>query len=290
MGVVTHSIIVILLIELGLWGMWQAANADIGPVFLLYLLPSLLAMVMVPILAYRAYALYGAFYILEREGIRLRWGLRIEEIPMDVVEWVHPADDLEPAVPLPFFRLPGSVLGVRKLPGEGEVEFMASTSRELLIIATPGRAYAVSPGDRASFLEVYQQLAELGSITPLPARSIHPTFLINRVWSTPAARALILTGFLLGVILLALVLFSIPSRAQFHLGFLPSGEPGDLVPAVRLMLLPVLSWFFYLIDFFLGLFFFRDEKSHYLAYLVWFTGALTPLLFLVGLYFILRSG
>jgi hypothetical protein len=290
LGLAIHGFIISLLVLLGVWGLWQAANADIGPVFLLYLLPALLGVVLVPILTYRAYALYGAYYVLERGGIRLRWGLRIEHIPMDVVEWIHPANDLEPAVPLPFFRLPGGVLGTRKLPAGGEVEFMASTSRDLLVIATPSRAYAVSPADRESYLAAYQSLAELGTITPLATRSVHPTFLVNRVWTSRLARSLLLIGFIAGFALLALVVLSIPTRSQVFLGFRPTGEPGDPIPAVRLMLLPVLSWSFYLINLFTGFFFYRNEESHYLAYMVWVIGALMPLLFLVGVIFILQSG
>ena len=119
---------------------------------------------------------------------------------------------------------------------------------------------------------------------------MHPTFLVNRVWTSRLARSLLLIGFIAGFALLALVVLSIPARAQVVLGFRPTGEPGDPIPAVRLMLLPVLSWSFYLINLFLGLFFYRNEESHYLAYMVWVIGALMPLLFLVGVIFILQSG
>ena len=289
LGLAIHSLIVILLIMLGVWGLWQAVNADISPVFLLYLLPALLGGVLVPILTYRVYALYGAYYELERGGIRLRWGLRIEHIPMDFVEWIHPANDLDPAVPLPFLRLPGGVLGTRNLPAGGEVEFMASTARDLLVIATPNRAYAVSPADRESFLAAYQSLAELGTITPIATRSVHPTFLVNRIWTSRLARSLLLIGFIAGIALLALVVISIPSHDQFFMGFRPTGEPGDPVQAVRLMLLPVLSWFFYMFNLFLGIFFYRNDGSHFLAYMMWTVGALMPLLFLVGVIFILQS-
>jgi hypothetical protein len=82
---------------------------------------------------------------------------------------------------------------------------------------------------------------------------------------------------------------SVPSRTSIHLGFQPDGSPGDVVPAVRLFLLPILNSFFLLIDLFLGLFLFRSEDSRVLAYLLWAGGILTPVLFLVGVFFILQA-
>lgn len=62
----------------------------VGPVFLRYLLLAGLCLLPLPLLVYRFRALQRAHYILERDGIRLRWGLRAEDIPMDQVDWVHP--------------------------------------------------------------------------------------------------------------------------------------------------------------------------------------------------------
>ncbi len=290
-GLLFNGFLVVVLILAGVWGLWQAAQASIGPVFLLYLLPALLAVAAVPFLLYRALALFGAYYVLKQDGISIRWGLRVEDIPMEFVEWIHPADDLEPQVPLPYFRWPGSVLGKRRVPGGGVVEFMAARMRGMLVIATTqNQAFGISPSDPEHFLSYYQRLVEFGSVSSLPARSVHPSLLITRIWKDSAARLLLLLGFGFSVILLAYVVLSIPAYEQINLGFLTNGEPGDLVPSVRLMLLPVMSWFFYLIDFLAGLFFYRDKESHYLSYLSWGIGMITPLLFLLGSLFILQSG
>lgn len=290
LGFLIHGAAIILLTVIGLWGLWQAANADIGLIFFVYLLPALMAVVLVPVLLYRVYALYVAYYALQRDGIRIRWGLRVEQIPMDIVEWVHPADDLEPRVPLPFFRLPGAVIGTRKMPGGGKVEFLASSQRNMLIIATPDIAYAISPADASAFRAAYNRIVELGSVTPLTRQSLHPTFVAVRVWASRSMRSLIIAGFILNIVLLAYVLWMVSSRQQIHLGFRPSGEPSDLVPAVRLMLLPVLSLFFFLIDLFVGLFFYRSDTTQDLAYLAWTIGVVSPMLFFVGAYLILQSG
>jgi hypothetical protein len=284
--------IILLFVAAGIMGLWQAAQAEIGPVFLLYLLPALLGVVVVPVLAYRLYALYGSHYALERDGIRLRWGLRYEDIPMTAVLWVHPASELAApdSLPLPRLRWHGSVLGVRNLQGMGSVEFLAASSRELILIATPERAFAISPVEREAFLQAFQRFTEMGSLTPLDARSLYPTFLVSRVWASVPARVLLLASFALSLILLIWVSLAIPWRTQVYLGFDSTGAPGDAVPAVRLLLLPVINTFFVLADLLLGLFFYRREDSQPLSYLLWTSGAFTSLLFLIAVFFILRAG
>ena len=73
------------------------------------------------------------------------------------------------------------------------------------------------------------------------------------------------------------------------MGFDLNGKPRDLVPSVRLMLLPVLSSMIYLVDLLLGLFFFREEENRLLAYLLWAGGVLVPFLFLIGVFYMLSA-
>jgi hypothetical protein len=289
MGLIFHIAGSLLFALASLFGLWQASQASIGLMFMLYLLPVLAAVIIVPILAYRVYALQTAVYILEREGIRVRWGLRSEDIPMDDVLWVHPADELSAPLPLPVLRWPGSVLGKRHLAGGGEVEFLAGNLRDMLYIATPGGGIAISPAAPDRFLETFQRFTEMGSLSPLPARSVYPAFLLARVWSSRLARVLLLTCILLGLALLVWVSLSIQGHSEMHLGFQPDGSPGDLVPAVRLMLLPILNSFFFLVALFLGMLFFRREDSRPMAYILWMVSVLTSLLFLLAVYFILKS-
>jgi hypothetical protein len=92
------------------------------------------------------------------------------------------------------------------------------------------------------------------------------------------------------------VSLTVPSREAISLGFTPEGVPAEPVPSVRLLLLPILNLFFYLASAVAGMYFFRSEglpeasvRVH-LAYLLWGSGLLTPVLFLFGVYFILRAG
>jgi hypothetical protein len=288
-GTIIQAALLAVFIIAGVAGFWLAFQVTIGPAFLLSLLPVLTAFVSVPVLAYRFYALQQATYSLEREGIRLRWGLRVEEIPIANVLWVEMGTTLSANLPLPRLYWPGGVLGHRQVAGIGEVEFLASSTKNLVVIATPGKYYAISPETPETFVLAYQRCIEMGSLFPMPARSVYPTFLFNRVWQSRPARTLLLSGILLSLALLIWVSLAIPSRSQVIFGFSPDGLSGDMAPAARLLLLPILNTFFFLSDLFLGLFYFRREEGEPIAYLLWGAGVLTPLMFLIAVGFMLQA-
>jgi hypothetical protein len=296
-----HLGVILILTAGAVWGLWQASLADIGLVFVLSLLPALVAVLAVPFMAYRFQALRSAFYLLERDGITLRWGLRSEEIPIDAVLWVRPAAEMGGTLPLPWLHWPGAVIGTRRLTGDGLVEFLASETQRLVLIATPKGLFAISPEDPVKFLSTYHRLTELGSLSPLPTRSVFPTFLLARVWRRRTARYLLLTGLFLNLLLLTWVILVAPLRGQVVLGFQRGGEP---VPAIQLLLLPVLSSFFFLVDFFTGLFFYRRgvlllatptgaraarAPNMILAYMLWGSGVISAFLFFVAVAYILLS-
>jgi len=228
-GVVFHLVAILVLGAAGVAGLGMAARATIGPVFLLFLLPGLAAVTFIPALAYRLYALQNAAYTLERDGVRLRWGLRIEDIPIEDILWVHPATELAGSLPLPRLRWPGAVLGRRRFSTAEEIEFLASSSQGLILIATPGRGFAISPADQEGFLLAFQRCIEMGSLAPRQARSVYPTFLLSRVWASRAARAQLLAGFVLGLLLLVWVSLAIPGRSQVFLGFRIDGQPFRII-------------------------------------------------------------
>jgi hypothetical protein len=277
-------------------GLYQASRAQLGPIFLLSLLPILVAVVLVPFFAYQLYGLQTAYYILERDGLRLRWGLRIEHIPMNAIIWVHRQAELTTPLPKPVIRFPGAVTGVRHLAGVSGrgwphvVEYMTSETHNMLLVGTDDRIFAISPSDCDGFLYAFQRLTELGSLSPMSVRAVYPSFLLYRIWNVRTARLILLSSLVLSLLLLVWVSLAIPARSQVHLGFYQDGSPGDLVPAVQLLLLPVLNGMIVLFDFLLGLFFFRREETQALSYLLWGSGAFIALVFLFGTLFILQAG
>ena len=287
-GVIFHLSSIAILTLAGAWGLWNAFRVDLGPTFFLYLLPFMIALPLVPILIYRLSSLENASYTLERESIRLRWGWRIELIPMPNVQWVRTAVDLGRSLPRPRLRWPGAVYGTRRYPGGRiDIEYMASTTKGLLVIATSEKFFAISPANTDNFLITYQHFTEMGSLLPPPASSVYPTNLIARLWGTRPARNLVLLGAILSLSLLIYVSISISSVETVSLGITPSGEPRTPIPSVRLTLLPVLNYFAYMIDLLLGFVFFRRTETHYLAYLLWGTSIFVSILFFIAVFFIL---
>jgi len=285
-GVIFHLALIIILMVIGGWGLFQTAYLGVGPTFLFYLFPVLMAVFGVPVLIYRLNTLQNSSYTLERDSLRLQWGLRVEVLPTNAILWVRPATDLLEKLRYPVLRWYGSVQGTRRLAGGTPVEFLASQTRDLILIGTYEKVFAVSPADPHDFLQAYQRLTELGSLIPPQPRSILPAFIVARVWQTPSARNLILASFLLGLSLLIWVGLIAPSQVDVSLGFLPTGQPRDPIPGIRLLLLPVLNGIFWVFDLLAGLVFFRSEERRPLAYLLWSTSILVSVLFLAGVYFI----
>lgn len=284
-----HIICILISLAIGILGIWQVTRAQIGLAFLLYLIPVFIALVLVPLFGYRAYALWRAYYRIERDGILLSWGLREVIIPMDLINGIRPSDDMEVRLPLPLLRWPGAVLGSRNLPNGNQVEYLAAKSRQLILIFTSQKVYAISPAKPEEFMLAYLRFAELGSITPLTSRSVYPASLFRRVWGSLSARYLLLSGFVASLLLLVYVSLSVPARLRIPLGFLPDGSPSELVPSVRLLLLPILNTFFYLAVVLIGLYFYRSDERRAMAYLLWGSGLFAALLFIGAVGFILSA-
>jgi hypothetical protein len=287
-GMIFHGVLVLCLAATGTFSIWKASLAISGPTFLTYLLIALISLAFLPNLIYRMIALQRAKYTLGRDGISLYWGLRREEIPIDKVSWVKAANQAQIPHVRPFLRLPGAVLGVRALSGGKPIEYLASRNSQLVMIATPLRIYAISPSDQSEFLNTYRKLAEFGSLTPIKSASEYPTSLLSRVWADFTARLLLIISALMVVGLIIWVSISIPNHPMSALRLNADGLPVELIPGIRLLLLPVLNTFFYIVDLLSGLFFFQRKETRALGYLMWTSSALTTLLFSVAVYYILQ--
>ena len=255
-------------------------------IFTVYVLLATLAFIPIPILAYRLYSLARSNYSLNREQLTLTWGLRVEQIPISDIEWVRPLTALAGPIPLPFFRLPGSVLGLRRHPDLGPVEFIASDEKSLLLVATPRQIFAISPEALIDFLQDIQRAIEMGSLSPATPKSIYPSFVLVQAWDSLLARYLWLAGLFLNVGLLAWVSLMAPSLGPISLGFLPSGTPRSPSAGLTLILLPIVSISFYLVGWMAGLVIFRREDRRPMAYILWTSGVISSVLFLIAVLFI----
>lgn len=288
-GLLIHIIAILILGAISLGMLWLLFQTSVGLLLTVYLLVALMTFIPVPILAYRAYALTRSNYLLNRDNLRLVWGLRIEEIPLADVEWVRPMNALPTPLSLPLFRLPGGILGVTRHPELGKVEFVASESETLLLVATAQRIFAISPADPAAFLSAFQRSIELGSLTHAGAHSQYPSFVIATAWENLFVRYLWLAGAFLNVGLLLWVTVIAPGIPRIPLGFTAARLPQPPVPGVQLIFLPLLSALSFVIGWLAGLFFYRREDQRMLAVMVWVSSVFTSVLFLLAVFFILTT-
>ena len=247
---------------------------------------AVLAFIPIPILIYRLYSLARANYQLDRDQLTLTWGLRLEQIPVSDIEWVRPLSGMLRPFPLPFFRLPGALRGLRRHPDLGPIEFLASDEKSLLLVAASDKVFAISPADPAVFLQDIQHAIEMGSLSPALPRSVYPSFVVAQAWDSSLARYLWLAGFFVNIGLLAWVSLLAPSLGKVSLGFLPSGASRPTSHGLTLLLLPIVSILFYLAGWGTGLMIYRQEARRPMAFILWVSGLVSSLLFLLAVLFI----
>lgn len=285
-GLFFHILAALFFAALSGISMWLAIRQAVGSYFVLLLILSLGLVVPFAVSAYNGYSLAQASYVLERDGLLLRWGLRAEDIPIVEVEWVRPATELAYHLKLPFMRFPGAVLGTVNSEGLGLVEFLASDFNALVLIATPRKIFAISPANPAQFISDFQRNLELGSLSPIPSATTLPAAYLQSVWADRRARTLMLTGLILSLALFILTSLIIPTRASISLGFTNAGVPIEPGPPEQLLLLPVLGALTFFLDFLAGLYFYRHHPLRPAAFLLWIGGVLTPLLLIAAVLFL----
>ena len=288
-GLLLHSAIIVALGTAAVWAFLNLSRAPVGPTIVLYLLVILATLPPLPFFGYRLFSLLRADYVLDRDSLAFTWGLRMEDIPLTDIEWIRPATDLTSPLHSPTLSLPGGLLGVRRHPDLGAIEFIAATTKNLLVVATAKRMYAISPENAGAFLATFRRATELGSLLPAEPVSQYPSFLLARAWENPLARFTWLSGLLMNLGLIAWVTFLIPNVNQITLGFDATGLPLEPAPSIRLILLPLLSASLFVAGLITGLFFYREENHRPLAVIVWISGALSGVLFLLAVLFIVTT-
>jgi hypothetical protein len=287
-GLLFHGILLVVLAIVSTWGFVNFSHTTIGEYFVTYLFIGLIAFAPMPWIAYRAYALLRAEYILDRDGLELRWGLRDEAIPLNDIEWVRPIHDLTHPLRLPSMSVPGAILGLRRHPDLGVVEFIASDRKNLLLVATAKRVFAISPANPLDFTQTFARSIELGSITPAEPKSLYPSFILTEAWGNGLIRYLWLASLFLNLGLFVWVSLIIPSTPSIGLGFNPDGTV-NAVPSLQLIILPLVSTFLAFTGFVSGLYYFRWEKTRAISFMLWISSALESLSFLVAILFILSA-
>lgn len=281
-GIVFHVFLILLILAGCGFLVWQAFLQQGGALLVVCLLGAIVLFASLPIVGYRGYALLQGIYSLKRDGLRVRWGMRAEDIPLSDVTWVRPASDLEIPLKLPSFSMPGALLGFTEHPDLGEVEFIASGYRNLVIVATLDKIYALSPEHMEEFIQRFERALEMGTLTPMLPYSTVPAAFVRQVTLDKGGRVLIPAGLIVTIFLLVLVGLGISGKASVSLGYDAFGALLPPVPATRLLLLPVLGILLYVPGTVAGIYLYRKPENRPAAWLVWSGGLLAPLLLILA--------
>jgi hypothetical protein len=288
-GMIVHSTILLVLTVIAVIGFFNLSSSEVGPAFLIWLLTALFAFAPIPFFAYRAYSLWRADYHIDRDSLAISWGLRVEDIPLSDIEWMRSADDLTTPLALPPFPFPGGLLGIRRHPELGVVEFLAADAKKLLLIATAKRVFVISPENPAGLSQTFARATEMGSLQPVEAKSVYPSFIVTRAWESGIARYLWLTALFLNIGLFIWASLIIPSTPLVAVGQQFAGGTLETVPSSQLIIFPVASLLLAVIGWIAGLYFYRWERERVLAFIIWGSSTLTSLLFLLAVLFIITT-
>lgn len=288
-GLIVHGAIVLALAIAAIIGFINISRTDVGLEFLVSLLVALASFAPIPFFMYRAYALLRAEYRMDRDSLSIHWGLRAEDIPLTDIEWIRPANDLTHPLELPSLPLPGGLVGMRRHADLGVVEFLASDAKRLLLVATARRVFVISPEDPVALTQTFARATELGSTSPVEAKSVYPSFIVTQAWESGLARYLWLTALFLNLGLFIWASLIIPSTPRVALGPQVAGVGLETVPSAQLIIFPLASLLLSIGGWVAGLYFYRWDRERVLAFIVWGSGALMSLLFLVAVLFIITT-
>jgi hypothetical protein len=288
-GLIVHGMIILILATIAVISFINLTRANVGPVFLVSLLALIASFAPIPFLAYRAYSLWRADYHLDRDSLAINWGLRVEDISLTDIEFVRSVDDLTVPLKLPSLPIPGGLLGARRHPDLGMVEFLASDRKKLLLVATAKRVFVISPDHPVEFTQTFARATELGSLTPTESKSVYPSFVVTQAWQNGVVRYLWLTALFLNLGLFIWASLIIPATPRVALGPQFLGSQIETVPSSQLIIFPLASLLLSVIGWIAGLYFYRWEKERALAFIVWGSSMLTGLLFLLAILFIITT-
>ena len=288
-GLIIHGVVILILAAIAAAGFINLTRAEVGPTFLVSMLVALVSFIPIPFFIYRAYALMQADYHLDRDSLAIKWGLRVEDIPLTDIEFIRSADDLTVPLSLPSLPLPGGLIGIRRHPDLGVVEFLASDARRLLLVATAKRVFVISPENPSALTQTFARATEMGSLTPTESKSVYPSFVVTQAWSSGLARYLWLTTLFLNLGLFIWESLIIPTTPRVALGSQFAGSTLETVPSSQLIIFPVASLLLSVIGWVAGLYFYRWEKERVLAFVVWGSSMLMSLSFLIAIFFIITT-
>ena len=228
---------------------------QVGLQFFLLLIALLLIAVPLAFLLYRLYSLLFSVYRLERDGLHIQWGLRTEVIPLNAIEWILP--------------MPGAYLGTVKADEHLTYEFLASDMNKMLFLGTPRSTYAISPQNPAAFLNGFERILQMGTLTNVEWTTSRPGNWLIEAWQSKAGRISVLSSLVFLITLYIFVGIRFQAGGTISLSFSPSGEPLESISSVNMLVVPLGASFIWVIGSIMGLLLFQRQENRRTAEIVW---------------------
>ena len=231
---------------------------------LLQLALALVLFVVEALFSYQVFLVLTTRFQLTRSALELQWGFRREVLPLEQVEWAHPVLDFDSPMPLPGFVLPFQYYGIRRIRGLGTVEFAATDRRNMVLIRADNRHFVISPEDAYAFASEFEKLSALGPQEVVAPLSQTGRNLIGEILQDGMARKLFTAG-IVGLLTLTAVSIAL-SATRPTITWITL----ELVPSNRLLLLLLVGGLDWLLNTFLGGYFYlRGLLEKRWIFLIW---------------------
>ncbi len=201
------SLLVALLALLGIDAALAVSIARLG-VSPLAFLAGLVLLLSLPALGVLAYWLWGALslrYAMDRNALTVRWAATTHVIPMPNITAIEDGADFY-VERVQGYHWPGLLVGLGQVDRLGSAVVCATRPLpEQLMIVTHRGAYAISPANRAAFIEELGTRQRLGPTEVVAETAWQPRWMRLPIWRDRLAYALFGAAALLSLLLWAWV-------------------------------------------------------------------------------------
>jgi len=235
-------------IEIALWA--AARRAGLGPVAALLGLLALLGLPLVGLIAYQAWGSINLRYNVSRDGVVIRWAAARQIVPM--AEITHILAGRPYAAPLRGLCWSGSACG-RTMIGDDQgvvrpaLVYATTPPEGQLILVTRSLAYAISPADRAAFIDDFKARRRLGPAQNLQQATEQAPWARLSLWRDPLALGLLVGAVLLSGLVFALITWqypALPTEVMLQWRYEPAigaTVPGPPLPLGEIWRLPAIG-------------------------------------------------
>lgn len=201
----------------------------------------LAAVILAPCGLWLGYWVWGRLslhYDVGRDGVAIRWAAHRHVIPMASI--THVLNGRPYSAPLRGFRWPGHEVGrTRLVTGDADgvahdtLVYATVPPEGQVVIVTADLAYAISPADRAGFVDEFKARRRLGTVQTLDQHTELAGWLSLPVWQDGVALALVIVALAANVLTFAWLTWHYPVLpADVVLVHKVEATPGQPAPAL----------------------------------------------------------